>query len=123
MENLLLDANMDLRIIGESVVNYHFFAYSIFGIANVYINNKTTVVLLHITSQTLKNLTCCFLPFSLIFTFIVLFTDFGLSNVYLTEQEDGTMEQCATQCGSPAYAAPELLGHKSYGPVVDVWSM
>ena len=52
-----------------------------------------------------------------------LFTDFGLSNVYLSEQEDGTMEQCATQCGSPAYAAPELLGHKSYGPVVDVWSM
>jgi len=43
VENLLLDANMDLRIIGESVVNYHFFAYSIFGIAIVYINNKTTV--------------------------------------------------------------------------------
>jgi len=39
------------------------------------------------------------------------------------EKDDGTMEQCVTQCGSPAYAAPELLGHKTYGPEVDIWSM
>lgn len=49
--------------------------------------------------------------------------DFGLSNIYLLEKDDGTMEQCLTQCGSPAYAAPELLGHKTYGPEVDIWSI
>ena len=34
-----------------------------------------------------------------------------------------TREFLKTQCGSPAYAAPEILGHKPYGPEVDVWSM
>jgi serine/threonine protein kinase len=32
-------------------------------------------------------------------------------------------ELCSTQCGSPAYAAPELLSGAKYGPKVDVWSM
>ncbi len=28
-----------------------------------------------------------------------------------------------TQCGSPAYAAPEIFAHQDYGPEVDIWSM
>lgn len=42
--------------------------------------------------------------------------DFGLSNYTKSEL-------CITQCGSPAYAAPELLAHKKYGSKVDVWSI
>lgn len=29
----------------------------------------------------------------------------------------------STQCGSPAYAAPEILNNQKYGPAVDVWSI
>eukprot|EP00051_Salpingoeca_urceolata_P013478 m.169274 g.169274 ORF g.169274 m.169274 type:complete len:825 (+) comp17802_c1_seq3:2413-4887(+) len=43
--------------------------------------------------------------------------DFGLSNTL-----DGR-EFLMTQCGSPAYTAPELLGGKQYGPAVDIWSI
>nr|XP_026692612.1 hormonally up-regulated neu tumor-associated kinase homolog A [Ciona intestinalis] len=48
--------------------------------------------------------------------------DFGLSNTISPVCSDIS---CAlsTQCGSPAYAAPELLSKKSYGPKVDVWSI
>ncbi|KAM3932709.1 hormonally up-regulated neu tumor-associated kinase homolog A-like [Leptodactylus fuscus] len=47
--------------------------------------------------------------------------DFGLSN---TIQYNGlSHELLSTQCGSPAYAAPELLANKKYGPKVDVWSI
>ena len=51
--------------------------------------------------------------------------DFGLSNTLFDSSPDGqsTREHLKTQCGSPAYAAPEILGHKPYGPEVDVWSM
>lgn len=49
--------------------------------------------------------------------------DFGLSNHFEMQQEDGSIDYCNTQCGSPAYAAPELLGQKQYGPEVDIWSM
>jgi len=49
--------------------------------------------------------------------------DFGLSNEEFVEGEHGQMVHCSTQCGSPAYAAPELLGYKKYGPEVDIWSM
>ena len=49
-------------------------------------------------------------------------TDFGLSNEEFIQGDNG-MIHCNTQCGSPAYAAPELLGHKEYGPEVDIWSM
>ncbi|XP_069461116.1 hormonally up-regulated neu tumor-associated kinase homolog A-like isoform X2 [Ambystoma mexicanum] len=47
--------------------------------------------------------------------------DFGLSNTL--KFEGLSQELLNTQCGSPAYAAPELLAHKKYGPKVDVWSM
>ncbi|KFP60212.1 Hormonally up-regulated neu tumor-associated kinase, partial [Cariama cristata] len=47
--------------------------------------------------------------------------DFGLSN---TAKFKGlSQELLHTQCGSPAYAAPELLAHRKYGPKVDVWSI
>ncbi|XP_052242550.1 hormonally up-regulated neu tumor-associated kinase homolog A-like [Dreissena polymorpha] len=52
--------------------------------------------------------------------------DFGLSNcVKLVPTKDGPRIQdyCVTQCGSPAYAAPELLGRRKYGPQVDIWSI
>uniref|UniRef100_A0A4W3IG91 non-specific serine/threonine protein kinase n=1 Tax=Callorhinchus milii TaxID=7868 RepID=A0A4W3IG91_CALMI len=45
--------------------------------------------------------------------------DFGLSNTLKIDSQ----EMLTTQCGSPAYAAPELLAHKKYGPKVDVWSI
>ncbi|XP_056260651.1 hormonally up-regulated neu tumor-associated kinase homolog [Seriola aureovittata] len=47
--------------------------------------------------------------------------DFGLSNTLKTESL--SLELLNTQCGSPAYAAPELLAHRKYGPKVDVWSI
>ena len=43
--------------------------------------------------------------------------DFGLSNI----MEDGTFLK--TSCGSPNYAAPEVISGNLYaGPEVDVWS-
>ncbi|XP_059164644.1 serine/threonine-protein kinase MARK2-like [Physella acuta] len=52
--------------------------------------------------------------------------DFGLSNfIRVANSPDGTRAQefCVTQCGSPAYAAPELLNHEKYGLQVDLWSI
>eukprot|EP00047_Mylnosiga_fluctuans_P014026 m.34765 g.34765 ORF g.34765 m.34765 type:complete len:686 (-) comp5263_c0_seq1:268-2325(-) len=43
--------------------------------------------------------------------------DFGLGNFC----EDQAF--LSTQCGSPAYTAPEVLGGKTYGPEVDIWSI
>ena len=50
--------------------------------------------------------------------------DFGLSNFMPGFGENGPSDRqgLTTQCGSPAYAAPELLAKKMYGPKVDVWS-
>jgi serine/threonine protein kinase len=48
---------------------------------------------------------------------VIVWEDFGLSNSF----EGGIALQ--TQCGSPAYTAPELLCGKPYGPEVDIWSM
>ncbi|KAJ3606324.1 hypothetical protein NHX12_025845, partial [Muraenolepis orangiensis] len=47
--------------------------------------------------------------------------DFGLSNTLKVEPL--SLDLLTTQCGSPAYAAPELLAHRKYGPKVDVWSV
>ncbi|KAL0967144.1 hypothetical protein UPYG_G00248380 [Umbra pygmaea] len=47
--------------------------------------------------------------------------DFGLSNTLKVDSVSADL--LTTQCGSPAYAAPELLAHKKYGPKVDVWSV
>ncbi|KAF5890457.1 hormonally up-regulated neu tumor-associated kinase A-like, partial [Clarias magur] len=47
--------------------------------------------------------------------------DFGLSNTL--KLDSLSPELLNTQCGSPAYAAPELLAHRKYGPKVDVWSV
>jgi len=38
------------------------------------------------------------------------------------ENAAGDRTGLTTQCGSPAYAAPELLAKRVYGPKVDVWS-
>ncbi|XP_063713595.1 5'-AMP-activated serine/threonine-protein kinase catalytic subunit alpha-like [Symsagittifera roscoffensis] len=50
--------------------------------------------------------------------------DFGLSRHFKLDENNvlGDFQQ-ATQCGSPAYAAPELLGKNKYGPKVDIWSI
>lgn len=43
--------------------------------------------------------------------------DFGLSNTY------GETELLKTACGSPCYAAPEMIAGKKYaGSGVDIWS-
>lgn len=43
--------------------------------------------------------------------------DFGLSNMY----EQGA--QLKTACGSPCYAAPEMIkGHRYNGLMTDIWS-
>lgn len=50
-------------------------------------------------------------------TFEIKVADFGLSNVI----EDGHFLR--TSCGSPNYAAPEVIaGHVYFGPEVDIWS-
>lgn len=39
------------------------------------------------------------------------------------QDNNGTLAHLKTCCGSPAYAAPELLFGNSYsGPQIDVWS-
>lgn len=48
----------------------------------------------------------------------VFLVDFGLSNVYKTDNP------LRTHCGSPEYAAPELfMVGKTYGPEIDIWSL
>ncbi len=47
----------------------------------------------------------------------VKMVDFGLSNIY------STGEKLKTACGSPCYAAPEMIAGKKYiGVQVDIWS-
>ncbi|XP_072018352.1 uncharacterized protein [Amphiura filiformis] len=51
--------------------------------------------------------------------------DFGLSNFLGSISRNGRIraDMQATQCGSPAYAAPEIIANKRYGAKVDVWSV
>ena len=85
---MLLDSNMDIKLIGKS--------------------SKLGVHTCMCSAMITKNNILC--------------SDFGLSNEEFIESEHGPIH-CNTQCGSPAYAAPELLGHKEYGKEVDIWSM
>lgn len=49
---------------------------------------------------------------------VVKIVDFGLSNTH----EGGKL--LSTACGSPCYAAPEMIAGKQYvGPIADIWSM
>lgn len=49
---------------------------------------------------------------------IVKIVDFGLSNTH----EGG--KYLTTACGSPCYAAPEMIaGHSYFGPIADMWSI
>jgi 5'-AMP-activated protein kinase catalytic alpha subunit len=49
---------------------------------------------------------------------IIKVVDFGLSNTH-----EGN-KLLATACGSPCYAAPEMIAGKKYcGPLADIWSM
>lgn len=46
--------------------------------------------------------------------------DFGLSNIYGNDKYGNTLK---TACGSPCYAAPEMIAGKRYkGLSVDIWS-
>lgn len=52
--------------------------------------------------------------------------DFGLSNTYaqLREATTHTVEELKTACGSPCYAAPEMIAGSAYsGLAVDLWSL
>lgn len=54
---------------------------------------------------------------------IVLISDYGLSRV-VHRNSDGSPMLYTTQCGTPAYMAPELLSGKSYNCyLADVWSL
>jgi 5'-AMP-activated protein kinase catalytic alpha subunit len=49
--------------------------------------------------------------------FNIKIVDFGLSNTFTEE------ETLKTACGSPCYAAPEMIAGKKYdGVLVDTWS-
>ena len=48
---------------------------------------------------------------------IIKLIDFGLSNLY------GDQEKLSTPCGSPCYAAPEMISRKEYSPLkANLWS-
>ncbi len=57
---------------------------------------------------------------------ILFYIDFGLSSPYMKRSPLGNTQvpvQLHTQCGSPAYAAPEVLAHEPYCNEADIWSL
>ena len=60
---------------------------------------------------------CYFMSEDLLILCYFMNEDLGLGNLW-----DGHT-LLNTQCGSPAYAAPEIFSKKQYGPSVDVWSL
>lgn len=53
------------------------------------------------------------------FNLHIKIVDFGLSNLYNPQQA----QALKTACGSPCYAAPEMIQGKWYNPkMVDIWS-
>lgn len=53
---------------------------------------------------------------------VIKIVDFGLSNIY-KDSKTGEDILLSTACGSPCYAAPEMVDGKKYvGYTVDVWS-
>ena len=44
--------------------------------------------------------------------------DFGLSRIC----DENICQLCSTACGSPAYAAPEVIKKTDYGNIVDIWN-
>ena len=56
---------------------------------------------------------------------VIKIVDFGLSNIY-GEDKGGDLGDrllLKTSCGSPCYAAPEMIaGHRYKGSTVDIWS-
>lgn len=100
IENFLLDEHNNIKIVGMFVLSQ--------------VSNRLTA------SQ--RNRSRLGSPKYLLLSKTVIFcTDFGLSNTL--KAESLSLELLNTQCGSPAYAAPELLAHRKYGPKVDVWSV
>jgi calcium/calmodulin-dependent protein kinase I len=47
----------------------------------------------------------------------IVIADFGVANTIPDNQ------MLTTLCGSPAYAAPEVLKRKGHGPAADIWSI
>lgn len=55
---------------------------------------------------------------------IIKIVDFGLSNIYLDENDQNGEIELKTACGSPCYAAPEMVAGKFYrGSCIDIWSI
>ncbi|KAJ1630386.1 kinase-like domain-containing protein [Pavlovales sp. CCMP2436] len=51
-------------------------------------------------------------------------TDFGLSRITGNATTTDRKEQMLhTRCGTPGYAAPEVLGGRNYGPACDMWAV
>ena len=53
---------------------------------------------------------------------ILKIADFGLSKHYCRGDDEDERSRMVTACGSPYYAAPEIVSQTSYTELVDVWS-